>query len=162
MNKKRRTIPLGLRIRVLERDGFRCRYCGRTPKFVELHVDHITPVSAGGSDAIENLATACIECNLGKGARTDIRPIHATNEKDEPQGQQWGVWFSDGQIAYAGKIIGYVNDDFVSVNLIEWFGHTLSGNIETLALPAAFVFGSEERAAEFCNSPELWPRLVLV
>jgi hypothetical protein len=35
---------------------------------VVLHVDHIIASSAGGSDGMENLATSCSTCNLGKSA----------------------------------------------------------------------------------------------
>ena len=58
-----------LRFRILERDGFRCQYCGRSPKddnSVVLHIDHIFPVSKGGTDKESNLITSCKECNLGK------------------------------------------------------------------------------------------------
>jgi hypothetical protein len=50
-----RTIPLTLRFEVLRRDDSRCTYCGRKPRQVMLDID--------------NLRTACSECNLGKGAR---------------------------------------------------------------------------------------------
>lgn len=56
-----------LRFEVLKRDGFRCRYCGLGTVATLLHVDHVVPVAEGGSDAPENLITACAECNLGKG-----------------------------------------------------------------------------------------------
>lgn len=64
--------PANLRTRflVLERDGFRCVYCGRSPKnddSVILHVDHVHPRSKGGSDDMSNLVACCVECNLGKG-----------------------------------------------------------------------------------------------
>jgi len=59
-----------LRFAVLERDGFRCRYCGRGHKEnVVLHVDHFHPRVQGGSDDLDNLLTACSECNLSKGGR---------------------------------------------------------------------------------------------
>jgi 5-methylcytosine-specific restriction endonuclease McrA len=62
-------IPPRLRFAVMQRDGFRCGYCGRTAASgAVLHVDHIVPVSAGGTDDEGNLMTACDECNLGKGA----------------------------------------------------------------------------------------------
>lgn len=51
---------------VLERDGFTCRYCGRSAPNVELEVDHVHPVAAGGSDDPDNLVTACYDCNRGK------------------------------------------------------------------------------------------------
>jgi len=56
------------RFKVLSRDSFACRYCGRKPPDVELHIDHINPTSKGGSSDIENLATSCSDCNTGKGA----------------------------------------------------------------------------------------------
>jgi hypothetical protein len=60
-----------LRYEVLQRDGFRCVVCGRSPgkeAGVMLHVDHIRPWSAGGETVKENLQTLCERCNLGKGA----------------------------------------------------------------------------------------------
>ena len=59
----------GLRFRILTRDGFACRYCGARPPDVVLQVDHIQPLSRGGSDRWENLITACWPCNSGKRAR---------------------------------------------------------------------------------------------
>ena len=63
-------IPsLRLRFRVLVRDGFRCRVCGRSPALeagVLLHIDHITAWAAGGSTTLDNLQTLCDRCNLGK------------------------------------------------------------------------------------------------
>jgi len=50
------------------RDNFRCRYCGRTPSEdnIKLHVDHVKPISKGGKTEINNLVTACSDCNVGK------------------------------------------------------------------------------------------------
>ena len=56
------------RFRVLARDNFRCGYCGATPDVADLHIDHILPRSAGGTNDICNLITACSQCNRGKGA----------------------------------------------------------------------------------------------
>jgi hypothetical protein len=64
-----RTIPPSLRFAVFRRDAFTCRYCGRRAPFVTLVVDHIKPWSAGGPTSFDNLATACMECNAGKGPR---------------------------------------------------------------------------------------------
>lgn len=55
-----------LRFKVLQRDGFTCQYCGRTGQERELEIDHIVPVSKGGTNDIGNLQTACKECNRGK------------------------------------------------------------------------------------------------
>lgn len=68
----REPIPAQLRFRVLQRDGFRCRYCGRgAAQGAVLQLDHVVPVVAGGETSEDNLITACIDCNLGKSA-TDV------------------------------------------------------------------------------------------
>lgn len=54
-----------LRFAVLERDGFRCVYCGASASN-GLHVDHLDPSSKGGEDDFYNFVTACQDCNLGK------------------------------------------------------------------------------------------------
>jgi CRISPR/Cas system Type II protein with McrA/HNH and RuvC-like nuclease domain len=59
-----------VRFEVFKRDGFKCQYCGQTPPAVTLEVDHINPKAEGGEDDINNLITACFDCNRGKGART--------------------------------------------------------------------------------------------
>ena len=65
----RRTITPALRFEVFRRDSFTCQYCGRRAPKVILHVDHIVPVVAGGTNDLANLRTACSVCNEGKGAR---------------------------------------------------------------------------------------------
>lgn len=65
---KRKTIGAKTRFEVFKRDGFKCQYCGRSAPDVILHVDHVEPVSKGGTNDILNLITSCFECNGGKGA----------------------------------------------------------------------------------------------
>lgn len=62
-------IPAKIRFEVFKRDAFTCQYCGRQAPDVVLHVDHIIPVSKGGTNDLANLISACQDCNLGKGAR---------------------------------------------------------------------------------------------
>jgi hypothetical protein len=65
--RQRGTIAVGLRFDVFMRDGFRCRYCGvSVDDGAILHADHLTPESRGGPTNLDNLVTACIDCNLGK------------------------------------------------------------------------------------------------
>jgi len=59
----RHQINRGLRMRILERDGFKCVLCGAGEL---LQVDHIVARRNGGSDEEENLRTLCIDCNIGK------------------------------------------------------------------------------------------------
>lgn len=60
---------LRTRFLVMKRDGFRCRYCGRSPAThvgVELVLDHVQPWSKGGKTIPDNLVTSCVACNAGK------------------------------------------------------------------------------------------------
>lgn len=66
-----------LRYEILRRDGYKCRYCGRSAPEVTLTVDHVTPVALGGSDGPDNLVPACHECNAGKSATPPDAPLVA-------------------------------------------------------------------------------------
>jgi len=55
------------RFEIFKRDGFACQYCGRKPPEITLELDHINPRARQGKDEIENLITACFDCNRGKG-----------------------------------------------------------------------------------------------
>ena len=59
-------VPRWSRRGVLERDHYRCGYCGKTGKTV----DHILPRSRGGRDTWRNTVTACYPCNQRKADRT--------------------------------------------------------------------------------------------
>lgn len=63
----RKPISKRQRWQILERDGFKCRYCGRGGDEVRLEIDHMKPVAGGGCNCTSNLVTACFECNRGKG-----------------------------------------------------------------------------------------------
>lgn len=65
----RKQIRPSTRYAVFERDGYRCRICGRGADDVMLHIDHIVPVSRGGKNAMSNLRVLCADCNHGKGAQ---------------------------------------------------------------------------------------------
>lgn len=58
--------PAWTRRRVLQRDGFACVYCeGRAST-----IDHVLPVSRGGTSCWENTVAACGDCNQRKSNRT--------------------------------------------------------------------------------------------
>ena len=55
---------------VRDRAGDRCEYCLlRQEHFAAYRhqIEHIVPRKHGGDDSLQNLALACIRCNLGKG-----------------------------------------------------------------------------------------------
>lgn len=58
-----------IRERIIERDNGVCVYCGG--RYETMHVDHIIPLSRGGTNDDENLVTACPSCNLSKHAKTE-------------------------------------------------------------------------------------------
>jgi hypothetical protein len=57
------------RRKVFERDGYQCRYCGSAVTPDSATLDHIKPVSEGGTHSIDNLVTCCLKCNSIKSAR---------------------------------------------------------------------------------------------
>ncbi|MCX7759528.1 MAG: HNH endonuclease, partial [bacterium] len=63
---KRKNVSKSIRFEVFKRDSFTCQYCGRKPPEVVLVIDHIKPVSKGGTNDIINLITSCKDCNSGK------------------------------------------------------------------------------------------------
>lgn len=76
--QKRKSISKKDRFEIFKRDGFTCIYCGNVPPRVVLEVDHVIPVSKGGSNHIDNLVSSCMDCNRGKSNRelTDaVQPI---------------------------------------------------------------------------------------
>ena len=93
---------------VRQRAGNMCEYCklhqDDSPLAV-LHVEHVIPKKHGGGDDEENLALACIDCNLHKGPNlTGIDP-----DTDEitplfhPRQQSWGDHFYRDGIYIRGR-----------------------------------------------------------
>ncbi len=70
-NRVTRTrIPSSLRFTVLTRDAYTCVYCGKKAQEARLEVDHRVSEAEGGKTTLENLVTACSDCNKGKGIRS--------------------------------------------------------------------------------------------
>ena len=75
-------ITTQVRTQVRERAHNACEYChlhqDDSPLAV-LHIEHIIPKVHGGTDDLDNLALACIDCNLHKGTNlTGIDPRQVT------------------------------------------------------------------------------------
>ena len=68
----RSQVTNSVRYQVMKRDHFKCVLCGRRAEDgVILEIDHIIPVSKGGTSDLSNLRTLCKECNRGKGAKIE-------------------------------------------------------------------------------------------
>jgi hypothetical protein len=59
------------RIKVYERDAYKCRYCEKQLTRFTATLDHVTPIAEGGDNGFGNLVTACLGCN----SRKHKRPI---------------------------------------------------------------------------------------
>lgn len=67
-----------LRVKILQKYKSTCQLCGRnvTEDGIKLHVDHRTPLSAGGKNTEANLWCLCSNCNEGK--KDEVYNIHNT------------------------------------------------------------------------------------
>jgi 5-methylcytosine-specific restriction protein A len=74
-----------IRRALLARDGPGCVDCGSLEGPFE--IDHLIPLSEGGSDAIENLQTLCVICHAAKSAREARARILGLNERKPSR--QW-------------------------------------------------------------------------
>ncbi len=65
-------------IAVFERDGWKCKMCGvDTPRYLRgtdhaqaPEMDHIVPLSRGGSHTYDNVQCSCLRCNRSKGTKS--------------------------------------------------------------------------------------------
>src|SRR5438094_7994540 len=85
-----------------------CEYCRLhqdDSPLAALHLEHIIPKAHGGTDDLDNLALACIDCNLHKGTNlTGIDP--ETKEVAglfNPRRQEWNDHFDLQGIYLIGK-----------------------------------------------------------
>lgn len=100
-------IPARLRRLVIRRAANRCEYCGlsQTGQEATFHIDHITPVVAGGPTTTSNLALACVSCSLRKGAR-QTAPDPVSKEEVRlyhPRRDKWQDHFRWEGITVIGK-----------------------------------------------------------
>ena len=51
---------------IFERDDEKCKHCGIT---YNITIDHIKPISKGGTNDLDNLQPLCKSCNSRKGTR---------------------------------------------------------------------------------------------
>lgn len=65
---KRKSFPYEKTfLEIGRRDGFACKLCGSSG--TNLQIDHVQPVSKGGTNALSNLQLLCPNCNQSKAAK---------------------------------------------------------------------------------------------
>ena len=75
-----------LRKLVFDRDGWKCRKCGR---FGRLEADHIQPITKGGSFwNLGNIQTICRDCHLAKTAVDHYGP-------PDPKRAEWKAFYKE-------------------------------------------------------------------
>ncbi|WP_200836744.1 HNH endonuclease [Rubripirellula obstinata] len=125
MNESTKTI-------VRERAGHRCEYCQLhqdDSPLATLHVEHIIPRKHGGSDEVENLALACIDCNLHKGPNlTGVDPeTEEITVLFHPRQDDWDDHFEWQGIQIVGKTpTGRTTVRVLEMNSDEQLGLRLS------------------------------------
>jgi hypothetical protein len=128
-------IPAEVEQRVWSDANYRCGYC-LSPQYLvmaPLEIDHITPVSSGGTDDEANLWIACPFCNRHKGQQTEANdPVTGQIEPlFNPRLQQWSdhfEWDSSGirivgktSIGRATIVALKLNDDPRSLTVRAWW-----------------------------------------
>jgi 5-methylcytosine-specific restriction endonuclease McrA len=54
---------------IFDKDGGMCRNCG---SWDDLTIDHIIPLTKGGTNDVDNLQTLCRKCNQKKGTKSNF------------------------------------------------------------------------------------------
>jgi hypothetical protein len=74
------------RLKVFERDDYKCHYCGKQLTRFNATLDHLQPVSEGGDNSFDNLTTACLHCNSQRGSRPvmDIMAEKSPQQENAP------------------------------------------------------------------------------
>ena len=68
---KRQQLSYVKRLRTFNKYHGCCHYCGKKLNVDNFHVDHMNPLSRGGTNDENNLALACPKCNESKGNLTE-------------------------------------------------------------------------------------------
>jgi hypothetical protein len=125
------TVSKRTRFEVLRRDEFTCQYCGlKAPEGTTLTIDHVVPVSLGGSDFPDNLVAACRDCNAGKSSIPADAPLV---KKVSAHAAAYAL----GLLAKMGTIRAGLEQErqWIEEFDAEWGGWTYTGTGEKLPLP---------------------------
>src|SRR5262245_28511384 len=138
-NQNKKQLSRKLRLRVFERDGWRCWFCGLRTKLADVSclgdinnasLEHLTPETRGGSNDESNLVTACTRCNSQKKNRTVEEYRNYLRYSVSPTGQaichlSLAVALSPGIAPVVNKIIAELEGGLPSVVFV---GETINGS----------------------------------
>ncbi len=119
----RRKISQETQEQVRQRAKGLCEYCHTTEtwQYILFTIDHVNPVSRGGSNALDNLALACFHCNRRKADRmTGVDPLTGqVTPLFNPRTDKWRehfVWSADGQTLIGTTPVGRVTVELLEMN----------------------------------------------
>jgi hypothetical protein len=112
-----------IRQSVRERANFLCEYCHSPEQAsaARFEIDHIQPLSLGGSNELNNLALACQRCNSYKyNLTTGTDPQTQTSTKlFNPRLDSWSehfIWTNDGLMIIGTTTLGRATSDRLDFN----------------------------------------------
>jgi hypothetical protein len=120
---RRRKIFPKIQHLVRQRANYLCEYCHTSERwqYVRFTIDHIIPLSLGGSDELDNLALACFHCNRRKANKlTALDPVsgeevHLFNPRRDAWDEHF-IWSSDGLYIISLTAIGRATVEALELN----------------------------------------------
>jgi 5-methylcytosine-specific restriction endonuclease McrA len=109
--------------KVRRRANFLCEYCHTDERWqlVQFTIDHIIPISEGGTGELENLALACFHCNRKKSDKQSVSDSQTNSiiPLFNPQKMLWNehfIWSEDGLRIISLTEIGRVTIELLKLN----------------------------------------------
>ena len=122
MVRRRKILP-AIRDLVRQRAGHQCGYYHTSERwqYVPFTVDHIVPLSGGGSDGPDNLALACFHCNRRKADRLTALDPDSGEESPlfNPRQDDWRehfAWSADGLLIIGLTPVGRATVELLALN----------------------------------------------
>jgi HNH endonuclease len=103
--------------KVRQRAGYLCEYCHTDERWqlVQFTIDHIIPLSKGGTDEIDNLALACFHCNRQKSNNLSYKDVLIFNPRQSSWNEHF-CWSKNGLRILAKTEIGEVTIELLRLN----------------------------------------------
>ncbi len=115
-------IPERIRREVAERAEFVCEYC-RIPQVnpaVKHHIEHLRSRKHGGTNDVENLALACVACNLHNGSDNGSYDFETNNEFTRFFNPRIDIWTEHFRLNANAEIIPLTAEARVTVRILRF------------------------------------------